>query len=277
MTTPLETVVLSSNEARVLIAPERGGMATRFFVGDRPVFFLDESTLLDRTKNVRGGNPVLFPSPGKLEGDRFARDGRSGSMGQHGFARNMAWSVVAEAGDSVTLRLDANEATRAAYPWDFRATYRYSLSGATLRIDQRFENHGSAPMPFGAGFHPYFEVAQADKARTRIPTKATRAWDNAKRSEVALAGPIDLTTAEVDLHLIDHGESAMKLELADGHRIEVRASDAFTRWVVWTLSGRDFVCVEPWTSPGNALNTGASLLIAEPGTSVDLWTEIAFV
>jgi galactose mutarotase-like enzyme len=277
MATPLETVVLASNEARVLIAPERGGMATRFFVGDRPVFFLDESTLLDRTKNVRGGNPVLFPSPGRLESDRFARDGRAGAMGQHGFARNMAWNVVAESGDSVTLRLDANEATRAAYPWDFTATYRYSLRGATLRIDQRFENTGTAPMPFGAGFHPYFHVAQADKARTRIPTKATRAWDNAKRAEVSLSGPIDLTAAEVDLHLVDHGESTMKLELAEGRRIEVRASQAFTRWVVWTLSGRDFVCVEPWTSPGNALNTGASLLIAEPGTSVDLWTEIAFV
>jgi galactose mutarotase-like enzyme len=30
---------------------------------------------------------------------------------------------------------------------------------------------------------------------------------------------------------------------------------AFTTVVVWTLPGRDFLCVEPWTGPANAPNT----------------------
>ncbi|HVH41751.1 MAG TPA: galactose mutarotase, partial [Labilithrix sp.] len=177
MNTPIETVELTSKGARVLIAPERGGMATRFIVGDRPVFFLDESTLLDRTKNVRGGNPVLFPSPGKLESDRFRREGHTGTMGQHGFARNAAWEIAAQSTDTVELRLRSSESTCAVYPWDFVATYRYSLRGAALRIEQRFENTGTTPMPFAAGFHPYFQLPQAEKARARVPTKATRAWD----------------------------------------------------------------------------------------------------
>ncbi|HVH42615.1 MAG TPA: galactose mutarotase, partial [Labilithrix sp.] len=101
--------------------------------------------------------------------------------------------------------------------------------------------------------------------------------DNAKKETIELRAPIDLTAAEVDLHLIDHRENAARLELGDGHHIEVRASEAFTRWVIWTIAGRDFVCVEPWTSPGNALNTGEALLVAPPGNAVDLWTEIAFV
>src|SRR5690349_18135687 len=94
--TSLETITLEDHvaQARVVIAPTRGGMVTRFEVAGRPVLFLDESTLVDETKNVRGGNPVLFPSPGPLAGDRFTREGKPGSMKQHGFARQRAWSVA---------------------------------------------------------------------------------------------------------------------------------------------------------------------------------------
>ena len=109
--TSLETIVLTdaSSRARVVVAPNRGGMVTRFDVGDVPVLFLDVASLVDETKNVRGGNPVLFPSPGPLEGDRFTQGGRSGSMKQHGFARQGVWSVEASTGSSVTLSLSSSE------------------------------------------------------------------------------------------------------------------------------------------------------------------------
>jgi galactose mutarotase-like enzyme len=275
--TALETITLTSGDSRVVLAPGRGGMATRFVVGDRAVFFLDEATLVDTTKNVRGGNPVLFPSPGKLEADRFARDGASGTMGQHGFARNTAWDVVAQSTTEATLRLRSNDATRAVYPWDFVATYRYALDAAALRIEQRIETTAPNPMPFGAGFHPYFHVPQAAKAGARIPTRATRAWDNAKKEEIALDAPIDLTRPEVDLHLVDHGSSTARLELPDGSVVEVRGSEHFRRWVIWTIHGKDFVCLEPWTSPGNVLNSGEGLLVAAPASPIDLWTEIALL
>src|SRR5579862_6316835 len=91
------TIELSDADARstVTIVPGRGAIVTRFRVGDRELLYLDEATLRDRTKNVRGGVPVLFPSPGRLNGDRFEQGGRSGSMKQHGFARDAAWDVLA--------------------------------------------------------------------------------------------------------------------------------------------------------------------------------------
>src|SRR5207244_935719 len=77
--------------------------------------------------------------------------------------------------------------------------------------------------------------------------------------EVPLAGPIDLTAAEVDLHLIDHGQSHAALTLADGRRVEVRGSPEYRRWLIWTRAGRDLICLEPWTCPANAPNTGQDL------------------
>jgi galactose mutarotase-like enzyme len=46
--------------------------------------------------------------------------------------------------------------------------------------------------------------------------------------------------------------------------------------VVWTLAGRDFVCLEPWTCPADALNSGASLLELAPGGKRSLSVELEY-
>jgi galactose mutarotase-like enzyme len=276
----LEGLVLvdDASHATLVLAPARGGIATRLTLSGEPILYMDDATLNDPTKNVRGGIPVLFPQPGKLEGDAFvhAASGAKGTLRQHGFARNLPWEVVGTATDaaaSATLRLASDAATRAAYPWDFVAEYTYTLDKDRLRIDQRFENRSATPMPFGAGFHPYFQVGQADKGRARIGTPATRGFDNVTKTDVPVS-TIDLTAKEVDLHLYDHGVVPCTLTLP-GRTITVRGSPEFSHWVIWTLAGKDFVCVEPWTCPGNALNTGERLLVLAPGETRSVWIEIA--
>ncbi len=267
MPNALETVVLADGEARVVVAPARGGMVTRFDVGGAPVLFLDEASLLDLSKNVRGGNPVLFPSPGPLAGERFERGGRTGSMKQHGFARQERWSVVAQTDAAVTLELLANDATRAQFPWDFALHLRYALAGGTLSVATTVENRSATDLPFALGFHPYFHVPDADKARCRILTDATRAFDNVTKTMIDVVSPLDLTRKEVDLHLANHTPHEATLERASGDRIVVAGDAAFGRWVVWTLASKDFVCLEPWTAAANALNTGEDLLTVAAGAS----------
>lgn len=261
----------------VTLAPGRGGMVTRFVAGGRDLLYLDRATLLDPAANVRGGNPVLFPSPGKLAGDSFARGGRSGAMKQHGFARTLPWTLVSRGTDGAaraTLRLEANDATRAMYPWDCAIEIEHTLAGPTLRLDIRVTNRDTAAMPFGVGFHPYFLVPQADKARVHIPTAATRAFDNAAKRDVPFEG-FDLTRPEVDLHLADHGAQEIRMELPDGATIVVAGSPELRRWIVWTVAGKDFVCVEPWTCPGDALNSGDDLLVLAPGETRALFVTMA--
>ena len=275
-TTTADILELRDGDSSVTIVPGRGAIVTRFRVGDRDLLFMDEATLRDPTKNVRGGIPVLFPSPGRLSADRFERGGHSGSMKQHGFARDMAWQVRAPGGADAaraTLVLESTDATRAMFPWAFRVTLGVALRGPTLRLDVSVENTGSEPMPFAFGIHPYFLVV--DKAGARISTRATRAFDNVTKKVVPFGG-FDLTAKEVDLHLLDHGGSESALDWADGAGLDLRASPEHTRWVVWTLAGRDFVCVEPWTAPADALNTGESLMWLEPGATRPLWIEMAY-
>jgi galactose mutarotase-like enzyme len=263
-----------AHASSVAIAPGRGAIVTSFSVGGREVLYLDEATFLDTKKNVRGGVPVLFPSPGKLAGDAWSHGGKTWPMKQHGFARELPWVVESQAREgaaSVVLRLDASEHTRASYPFDFRATLTFTLRGHRLHIEQRIENRGDAPMPFAIGFHPYFRVE--DKAGARIPTSAKRAFDNVSKQTGPFAG-FDLTRPEVDVALLDHPAHALPLQLSDGTQVVLRASEDFGTWVVWTLAGKDFVCVEPWTASGNALNGGEHLLVVPPGGAWSGFVEI---
>lgn len=279
----IPTVELADSDAasRAVLAPARGGILTELSIGGRELLYLDRATFEDRAANVRGGNPVLFPSPGKLVGDAWSRDGRAGSMKQHGFARVLPWSIEELStngldGAFARLGLRSSEATRAQYPWDFHAGYTYTLRGRALRIDLRVTNESATPMPFGAGFHPYFAVSHADKSQVSIETRASRVFDNASKREVPFTG-FDLTQPEIDFHLLDHGstESALTIGGASGTRITLRGSPEFTHWVVWALKGKDFVCLEPWTCPGDALNTGERLIHLPPGETRALWIEIA--
>ena len=269
----LELVTLRDGDSVVAIAPARGAIAARFDVGDRRVLFMDQETFRDPTKNVRGGVPVLFPTPGKLVDDRWTYAGKSGAQKQHGFARNVAWRVGDRGANHAVLSIESNDETRANYPWDFTFDMTFTIEGDTLRLEQQIANKSATAMPCGVGFHPYFQVADRDKSKASITTLARRAFDNVTKQVIEINAPIDLTQKEVDLHLLDHGSTESEL-VAPGGGVKLRGSAEYTHWVVWTLAGRDFVCLEPWTCPGNALNTGERLLVLEPGETRTLWLEI---
>jgi galactose mutarotase-like enzyme len=248
-----------SDDTIVEVAPDRGGLITRWSVSGREHLYLDEATLLDRTKSVRGGVPVLFPTPGKLVGDAWSWRGKSGSLKQHGFARNLAWSVVERGpGAHLRMRIEDDASTIANFPWRFTFELDITIVNTSVRIAGAITNRGDAsegPMPCGYGFHPYFPVSIADKARAKITSDATRAFDNRTGRDVDFdATKLDLGGDEVDLHLLDHHGTKSALIIPGAPSVALEGSAHFRRWVVWTLPQKPFVCLEPWSCPGDALN-----------------------
>jgi galactose mutarotase-like enzyme len=263
---------LAVGDTHVTIAPHRGAIVTSFRVDDRELLYLDQATFNDRSKNVRGGIPILFPSPGKLENDSWTRAGRSGQLKQHGFARNAAWRVVDEGPSHATLGFDATPETLQSFPWRFAARLTYTVAPNSLCIDFQIENADDSAMPFAFGLHPYFVVT--DKAKARVPTLATHAFNNVTK-QVEPFTEFDFTQDEVDLHLLDHGSRRARLEIDDGSAVIIDASAEFVRWIVWTVGGKEYICVEPWTASGNALNSGDDLLELAPGERRGLRTQIS--
>lgn len=259
----IEELEIAEGDTRARVAPARGGMVTELEVGGVPIFFLDRATLLDPTKNVRGGSPVLFPTPGKLTGDAWSRAGRKGTLAQHGFARASAWSIEHREPGAIALGLEATDATRAAYPWGFRVGMEHRVIGRSLVTRTRVESRSDEAMPFGHGFHPYFAIG--DRGSFAIETRATRAFDNVSKELVAMApSRLVLGEREVDLHLLDHGSARIAFSV-DGRAIAIECSADYAHWVIWSPPGRSFVCVEPWTCPGDAMSTGDRLIELAPG------------
>ena len=254
----MKTFTLESGGSVAEIVPERGALCSRLVLDGEDLLYLDGSTLADPAANVRGGIPVLFPIAGKLPGDAY--DGHS--MKQHGFARNLPWEPTRTASGRLECRLDSTDDTLRMFPWVFDAQLVFDLSPTALRLEFALHNPGDGVLPYQLGFHPYFRVE--DKGTVGVRTEATRAFDNRKAAFTSYAAP-DFTAGEVDLHLLDHRGSGTVLRRGARRAVKLRWSPDFRVMVLWTLPGRDFVCVEPWTAPAGALASGAGVLQVQPG------------
>lgn len=272
---PFETLLLRSTQEDSLleVAPRRGALVTRLRLQGREMLYLDESTFLDETKNVRGGIPVLFPIAGKLPGGECMAGGSRMVLAQHGFARRLPFEVVADAPprleegtpepEGITMALRSSAATLAEFPFEFELKLTYSLAGGALRCEAGVRNTGSKPMPLHLGFHPYLAVADAEKGATRLDVAATRSFDN-RTGRAAAYEPPDLAAEEVDLHVLDPQGGAARLRLPGRESVRLDYG-GFPVVVAWTVRGRDFVCLEPWSAPAGALATGEGLEWLPPG------------
>ncbi|RJS25975.1 aldose epimerase [Corallococcus sp. H22C18031201] len=270
----LDTYALSDGECRVEVIPSRGALVTRMVVGGDEVLFLDAASVADPSKNVRGGIPVLFPIAGPLPGDTYPAERKAYTLPQHGFARRVPWTVRQAEDSLLVVGLSSSEETLKQFPWAFDAQLTFSLVGHRLTLDFDVENRDTRPLPLHLGFHPYFRVPDAAKPEARVDTDATHAWDNHHKREVPFTG-FDLTLDEVDLHLRDHSRPGTRLDRGPGLRpVTLSWSPEFRLLVVWTLKGKDFVCVEPWTAAGGALATGDGLLYVAPGERASLAFDI---
>jgi galactose mutarotase-like enzyme len=266
----LRALLLRGENAEVELLPERGALVTRFRVGDDDLLYLDPATVEDRSKNVRGGIPVLFPLAGKPP---------AGSpMKQHGFARNRAWTVMEKDADaesaSVELRLRSDADTLAMFPFEFDSRLTFTLAEQRLRLDWAVTNTGTEELPLHCGFHPYFRVPDISKRRASIDTEARFAYDQTQTTEVELDAPIDFTVPELDLHLLDHGLDGTVLHRGGSAPIRLTWSSEYRALIPWTLRGKDFLCVEPWTARAGALASGEGLLPVQAGATCRLAFEI---
>lgn len=274
-----KTYVLSDSSAQsqLEVVPERGGIVTSWRVQGKELLYLDSERFANPQLSVRGGIPILFPICGNLPDNAYTYNGQQYTLKQHGFARDLPWEVTnqqIQAAASLTLVLNSNEQTRAVYPFDFQLAFTYQILGNSLEIQQRYTNHSTVPMPFSTGFHPYFGTS--DKTQLEFEIPATEFQDQKTKTAHPFSGEFDFNSDEID---VAFGQlSAQVATVTDKQRqVQIEISwDAYYGTVVfWTLKGKDFYCLEPWTAPRNALNTGTNLLYVEPGQSLQTWVGIS--
>lgn len=260
-----------ASNSKLEIVPDRGGMITSWQVQGRELLYMDTARFADPALSVRGGIPILFPICGNLPNNTYTYKGQIYTLKQHGFARDLPWEVVGQKTDgelSFTIGLSSDDQTLEKYPFRFRLEFTYSLQGQTLVIDQTIENLSDEVMPFSIGFHPYFLALEKHQLRFEIP--ATEALDQRTQDRYPFFNTFDFAQDEIDWAFLETSRQVSHVtDLSRHTRITLTAADEFPLLVFWTVKGKDFYCLEPWSAPRNSLNTGDRILSIEPGASLN--------
>ncbi|GGA42362.1 aldose epimerase [Okeania sp. KiyG1] len=260
-----------TTQSLVVVVPERGGIITDWRTQDQKIFYMDKERFADPTLSVRGGIPLLFPICGNVVDDTYTLDGESYKIKQHGFARTLPWEVTqqsTENGASITVTLRSSDETRAVYPFNFELNYTYILRGNTLEMRYSHTNLSQKPMPFATGIHPYFAVNDKSQLEFDLPSNEYKL--KGEPTVNTFSGEFDFNAEEIDWAFVNLSkQSAVVTDKSRNLKLTINYDSNYSTLVFWTVKGKDFYCLEPWTAPRNAMNTGESLLIAEPGKTVE--------
>ncbi|KAI0825135.1 galactose mutarotase-like protein [Trametes gibbosa] len=163
--------------------------------------FVSSKAVLDGSKPVRGGIPLVFPAFGAPTHPDHIR------LPQHGFARNSVWAFSStvmdnEAGVSVKLSLDPNDAIKAQFDHPFHLEYVVTLAEHQLSTGLHVKHSGlstSAPFEFQALFHNYIR-APANEVLIS-PLIGVSYYDKTEATEEARAIPKVETREGVDVKM----------------------------------------------------------------------------
>jgi aldose 1-epimerase len=243
----------------------------------------------------KGCGITLVPWPNRIRGGKYTFEGTEYQLALsepaagnaiHGLGRWARWTNVTHEPASVTLRLDV--VPQNGYPFPLRVDVTYALHpelGLMVTIGVR--NLGRVRAPFGAGAHPYLATHGhgLGDVTVQVPARELLVVDD----KSVPVGARSVARTEFDLRRgkrlrtlrLDHGFT--ELTTAEGRGVaEVRTRSGGARlWFdetyrflqVFTLDAltakQPGVAIEPMTCAPNAFNSGAGLIVLEPGGA---WT-----
>ena len=209
-------------------------------------------------------SPVLFPFVGGTKEKTYYYKGKKYEARQHGFARDMEFTLASQTETELWFTLCDTEETRKNYPFSFTLSLGYRLQKNTVTVLWKVLNRGEETMHFSIGGHPAF-LCDLNAFRLRFE-KAGRPVNeivsgilemngsnclSANTKRFALSGGALALAPDMfdeDALILEHRQ-ADAVTLIDGNGADV-LTVAFTAplFGVWSPTGKNapFVCIEPW-------------------------------
>ncbi len=245
------------HHSRIEVVPEKGGIITQWKLQGQDILYLDKERFKNPQLSVRGGIPILFPICGNLPDNIFYHNNKEYQLKQHGFARDLPWEVIGKStckSAKIILSLKSNEETLEVYPFEFELIFSYELSENKLILQQSYENKSQQEMPFSAGFHPYFLCRDKSNLILNIPANEYSIKADAKK--YSFDGTLDYSQEEIDIAFTKiNSQTASFTDQKRNLTVSLKYSDFFSTLVFWTLKDKNYICLEPWSSPRNGINT----------------------
>ncbi|MDM5187913.1 aldose 1-epimerase family protein [Bacillus sp. DX4.1] len=207
--------------------------------------------------------PILFPIVGRLVDNTYYVDGKPYSLTQHGFARDLTFSVKEQSETKITYAVTSNEETLQKYPFTFELLVSYEINEQDVHVTYEVINSSSTEMYFSIGAHPGFNCPLLEGEAF---TDYHLSFSSLERLETSvLEGPflskekqlIAESTTELPLTYDLFKNDALIFENMNKNEIFIRshkhdkfvkvAFEGFPFVGVWT-PGNDapFLCIEPW-------------------------------
>ncbi|MGI3901764.1 MAG: aldose 1-epimerase family protein [Janthinobacterium lividum] len=209
-----------------------------------------------------GRAPILFPIVGRLKDDHLSVDGTSYPMRQHGIARTSLFTLAERNETSCRLRLDSDETTRQAYPFDFALDLTYRIAAAALTITGTVHNPGPVALPVSFGFHPAFRwplpygaaagdhvVTFAEAEPAPLATLKGGLLTHRRKPTPVEGRRLTLTPHLFDedaLILLAPASRSLRYGPEHGRGLTI-GFDGMPQLGIWSKPGAPFVCLEPWS------------------------------
>lgn len=206
--------------------------------------------------------PLLFPIVGRLREDTAWFGDMACPMGQHGFARDMGFTLLEQTPDACRLALADSAETHGAFPFAFRLEVTHAVRGTTFLSEYAVTNMNEAMMPFSIGAHPAFRwplPGAGSKPAHRLDFEQD---ETPPCYRIQPDGLLDPSPQELPLNgrslglreELFEGGAFVLLNPASRHvtytaggaaALEV-AWQGFGSLGLWMKPGADFLCIEPW-------------------------------
>lgn len=205
-------------------------------------------------------SPILFPFVGRLHTNRYTYQSKQYEMRQHGFARDMEFTLVKKSMDEAVFTLCDTEQTRQIYPFAFRLQISYRLYDDSIVVEWQVDNPASKDMYFFIGAHPAFICPiESDVCHIKLGDASCYNYQQLNKEYFCVANYHNLKTQkgiwqfskdifDKDVYIFpDYQLKKVSLLKEDGSPYLSLFSQAPLTGI-WSTPGKNapFICVEPW-------------------------------
>jgi aldose 1-epimerase len=282
--------VIRAGDQEAVVTEVGAGLRT-YTAGGRPVvegFPVDEPS-------TGGRGQLLVPWPNRLRGGRYPWAGTTQQLDLsepdvggaiHGLTRWAPWRLMDR--EEHRVRLEHVLHARPGWPFVLRCTVEWALGDEGLVGRTTASNVGAGPCPYGTGTHPYLAAGPGGVDAAVVAVPADRRLevddDGIPTGEVPVDGTPDdlrrpqavgdrhLDTTYTGLRRDADGRARVTFTPADGHGATLWCDEAYGHLQVFTGDTvpeverrRTGLAVEPMTCAPDAFNSGAGLVVLQPG------------
>lgn len=250
----MEHVILQNTDLMVEISPQGAeiqrirdaGGVERLWNGD-PAYW-------------PGRSPVLFPIAGAFKDDTYTLDGKSYTLGKHGFARESLFAIETANNLSATFLLTDAMAFQPGFPFGYAFRVRYTLEGNAIRTEHITSNTGTDTFYFAVGAHEAYACPEGSDAYEIVfekPENLVRGvLDGSYLTNETEPVPTQGNVLPIQPRLFDNdslvfaqhnSRSAILRSRLNNRQVRIDYAD-FDYLLIWTKPGAGFLCFEPWSN-----------------------------